>query len=29
MTDLAQWNALEEENPSTFWAMYDFWVQRQ
>ena len=27
-TDLNNWNAYEEENPSTFSLMYQFWIQK-
>jgi hypothetical protein len=26
--DLAQWQAFEQENPDTFFGMYQFWVQK-
>jgi SAM-dependent methyltransferase len=29
MTDLASWDAFEREHPSTFSAMYQFWVQKR
>ncbi len=29
MTDLAQWHQFETENPDTFAAMYQFWVQKK
>jgi SAM-dependent methyltransferase len=28
MTDLASWHAFETENPRTFAAMYQFWIQK-
>ena len=28
-TDLASWRLFETENPSTFRAMYQFWVQKE
>jgi hypothetical protein len=28
MTDLACWDLLERDNPSTFSGMYQFWVQK-
>ncbi len=28
-TNLEQWNIYEEENPDTFFGMYQFWVQRK
>lgn len=28
MTDLAQWDAFERDNPYTFISMYQFWVQK-
>ena len=29
MIDLASWDAFERENPDTFSAMYQFWVQKK
>lgn len=28
-TDLEHWQDFEAENPDTFWAMYQFWVQKR
>ena len=29
MTDLANWDAFERDNPATFSGMYQFWVQKR